>query len=171
MLTDRGLPNREIHKRLESAKGTNYSTTVKMLAVMLQKGLVKRNEKAQPYVYRAALTRAKTGKQMLDDLIKSRPTDVRLRSRRALALARSGDVDKARVDLDFVRQTGTGGDLYTLFRLAIAEEIGGSRDRALATLGEAMRAGFSFSEVQYEPDLVDLRKDPRFHHILVDIER
>ena len=40
-------PVREIHKRLEAAKGTNYSTTVKMLAVMLQKGLVKRDEDAQ----------------------------------------------------------------------------------------------------------------------------
>ncbi len=62
-------PVREIHRRLEAAKGTNYSTTVKMLAVMLQKGLVKRDEKAQPYVYRPAITRAKTGKRMLDDLI------------------------------------------------------------------------------------------------------
>ena len=62
-------PVREIHKRLEAAKGTNYSTTVKMLAVMLQKGLVTRNEDAQPHVYRAALTRAKTGKRILDDLI------------------------------------------------------------------------------------------------------
>jgi BlaI family transcriptional regulator, penicillinase repressor len=62
-------PVREIHKRLEAAKGTNYSTTVKMLAVMLQKGLVRRDENAQPHVYRPALTRAKTGKRMLDDLI------------------------------------------------------------------------------------------------------
>ena len=31
-------PVREIHRRLNAAKGTNYSTTVKMLAVMLQKG-------------------------------------------------------------------------------------------------------------------------------------
>lgn len=62
-------PVREIHRRLEAAKGTNYSTTVKMLAVMLQKGLVKRDEKAHPYVYRPAITRAKTGKRMLDDLI------------------------------------------------------------------------------------------------------
>ena len=63
------LAIREIHKRLEAAKGTNYSTTVKMLAVMLQKGLVKRDEEAQPHVYRPVLTRAKTGKRMLDDLI------------------------------------------------------------------------------------------------------
>ena len=41
-------PVREIHRRLESAKGTNYSTTVKMLAVLLDKGLVTRNEAAQP---------------------------------------------------------------------------------------------------------------------------
>lgn len=62
-------PVREIHKRLESAKGTSYSTTVKMLAVMLQKGLVKRDEKAQPHIYQAALSQAKTGKRMLADLI------------------------------------------------------------------------------------------------------
>ncbi len=62
-------PVREVHRRLEAAKGTNYSTTVKMLSVMLQKGLVKRDEKAQPHVYRPALSRAKTGKRMLDDLI------------------------------------------------------------------------------------------------------
>jgi BlaI family transcriptional regulator, penicillinase repressor len=62
-------PVREIHQRLRAAKGTNYSTTVKMLAVMLQKGLVKRDEDAQPHVYRPALSRAKTGKRLLDDLI------------------------------------------------------------------------------------------------------
>jgi predicted transcriptional regulator len=38
-------PVREIHRQLEAVKGTNYSTTVKMLSVMLQKGLVKRDEK------------------------------------------------------------------------------------------------------------------------------
>ena len=62
-------PVREIHRRLQAAKGTNYSTTVKMLAIMLQKGLVKRDEHAQPHVYRPALSRAKAGKRMLDDLI------------------------------------------------------------------------------------------------------
>ncbi len=60
---------REIHDRISKTRDTNYSTTVKMLAVMLQKGLVKRDEKAQPHVYRPALTRAKTGKRLLDDLI------------------------------------------------------------------------------------------------------
>jgi len=62
-------PVREIHKRLEAAKGTNYSTTVKMLSVMLHKGLVKRDENAQPHVYRPVLTRMQAGKRLLDDLI------------------------------------------------------------------------------------------------------
>lgn len=62
-------PVREIHTRLNAEKGTNYSTTVKMLSVMLDKGLVKRDEKASPHVYRAALSRHKAGQRMLGDLI------------------------------------------------------------------------------------------------------
>jgi predicted transcriptional regulator len=62
-------PVREIHKRLESDKGTNYSTTVKMLAVMREKGLVRRDEEAQPHVYRPVLSREKAGRRMLKDII------------------------------------------------------------------------------------------------------
>ena len=49
-------PVREIHRRLEADKGTNYSTTVKMLSVMLRKGLLKRDEESQPHIYRPALS-------------------------------------------------------------------------------------------------------------------
>ena len=62
-------PVREIHARLNAEKGTNYSTTVKMLSVMLQKGLLRRDEDAQPHIYRPALTRQKAGKRMLNDLV------------------------------------------------------------------------------------------------------
>lgn len=62
-------PVREIHARLVEAKGTNYSTTVKMLSVMLQKGLVKRDEESTPHRYRAALSRQRAAKTFLKDLI------------------------------------------------------------------------------------------------------
>ena len=62
-------PVRDVHSRLSEAKGTNYSTTVKMLSVMLDKGLVKRDDKVSPHIYRPAQTREKTGKRMLGDLI------------------------------------------------------------------------------------------------------
>ena len=62
-------PVREIHKRLEADKGTNYSTTVKMLAVMLEKKLVARDEEAQPHVYRAGVSREDAGRLMLGEII------------------------------------------------------------------------------------------------------
>jgi len=62
-------PVREIHARLNAAKGTNYSTTVKMLAVMLSKGLVKRDETASPHIYRAAITRERAAKKFLSELV------------------------------------------------------------------------------------------------------
>ncbi|MDB5336401.1 MAG: beta-lactamase repressor protein [Planctomycetaceae bacterium] len=62
-------PVRDIHVRLAEAKGTNYSTTVKMLSVMLTKGLVKRDDQSTPLVYRAAMTRERTAKKFLSELI------------------------------------------------------------------------------------------------------
>ena len=62
-------PVRAIHARLAEAKGTNYSTSVKMLSVMLTKGLVKRDEDARPHIYRAAMTRDRAAKRFLSELI------------------------------------------------------------------------------------------------------
>jgi BlaI family transcriptional regulator, penicillinase repressor len=62
-------PVREVHIRLSQVKKTNYSTTVKMLSVMLQKGLVKRNEQVNPHQYRSAITRQKAAKSFLSELI------------------------------------------------------------------------------------------------------
>ena len=62
-------PVREIHARLSAEKGTNYSTTVKMLSVMLEKGLVKRDEAAAPHIYRPTMTRAAAGKRFVRELV------------------------------------------------------------------------------------------------------
>ncbi len=62
-------PVRVIHAELEAEKGTNYSTTVKMLSVMLQKGLVTRTENERPHVYRPKVSRKAAGKRMLKDLV------------------------------------------------------------------------------------------------------
>src|SRR5262249_28980193 len=62
-------PVRDIHARLAEAKGTNYSTTVKMLSVMLAKGLVKRDEQKTPHIYRPALSRERAAKKLLGELI------------------------------------------------------------------------------------------------------
>jgi len=60
---------RQIHNRLAEDRDTNYSTTVKMLSVMLEKGLVRRDETVRPQVFRPAATQQRTQQQMLKDLI------------------------------------------------------------------------------------------------------
>lgn len=66
-----GSTAREVHNALAAAeaKETNYSTTVKMLAVMLEKGLVKRDESASPQIFSAATSQKTTQRRMLGDLI------------------------------------------------------------------------------------------------------
>ena len=60
---------RQIHNRLAKLRDTNYSTTVKMLSVMLEKDLVRRDETVRPLVFRPAATQQRTQQRMLKDLI------------------------------------------------------------------------------------------------------
>lgn len=54
---------REVHNGLNSEKATNYSTTVKMLAVMFDKKLVTRDESDTPMTFSPAINQdeARTG--------------------------------------------------------------------------------------------------------------
>ena len=51
-------------------RDTNYSTTVKMLSVMLDKQMVKRDESVRPQLFRAAASQKKTQQKMLKDLVR-----------------------------------------------------------------------------------------------------
>ena len=93
-------PVRLVHKRLEADKGTNYSTTVKMLSVMLEKGLVKRDEEASPQFYRTSISREKTSKRMLTDLVDK----VYAGSTMSLVLQALSSTKATREELDEVRK-------------------------------------------------------------------
>ena len=60
---------RAVHNALGQHKETNYSTTVKMLSVMLEKQLVRRDDSVRPQIYRAAVSRQQAQKKMLKGLI------------------------------------------------------------------------------------------------------
>ena len=60
---------RQIHNQLAEVRDTNYSTTVKMLSVMLEKDLVRRDESVRPQVFRPAATQQRTQQRMLKELI------------------------------------------------------------------------------------------------------
>jgi BlaI family transcriptional regulator, penicillinase repressor len=59
---------RQVHDVLAEQRDTGYSTTLKMMQVMLEKGLVRRNDSVRPQIYRAVKSMPQTQVQMLDDL-------------------------------------------------------------------------------------------------------
>lgn len=61
----------QIHERIAQARRTNYSTTMKMLSLMLGKGLLTRDETVSPHRYRAKFTRQRARTSLLSDLIDS----------------------------------------------------------------------------------------------------
>jgi len=59
---------RQVHEALAQERDTGYSTTLKMMQVMLEKGLLVRDESVRPQMYEAAKSREQTQLEMLDDL-------------------------------------------------------------------------------------------------------
>jgi len=60
---------RSIHNAVHAQQNKNYSTTVKMLSVMLGKGLVRRDDNVRPQTFAAAVTRRKTQKSLVSNLL------------------------------------------------------------------------------------------------------
>jgi serine/threonine-protein kinase len=58
------------------------------------------------------------------------------------------------------------GDKKVSFKAALVYELTGSRDRALAALGDAIRGGYSLDDIGREPELKALRQDPRYQELL-----
>ncbi len=60
---------REVHNALEDDRDTGYSTTLKMMQVMTEKGLLLKDEDQRPQVYRPAISQEQAQMQFVDDLI------------------------------------------------------------------------------------------------------
>ena len=64
-----GATAREVHEARQDQRPTNYSTTVKMLAVMRDKGLVVCDSGRRPQRFTAAQARGPTRQRMLERMI------------------------------------------------------------------------------------------------------
>jgi serine/threonine-protein kinase len=89
------------------------------------------------------------------------PHNVTLSSRMALYLARSGESARAR-DLIERALAQAPGALDVQFRAALVFELTGSRERAIEALIKARTLGYPTKTIEAEPDLVALRRDPRY---------
>jgi BlaI family penicillinase repressor len=58
---------REVHQTLE--KGTGYTSTLKQMQVMHEKGLLRRSERYRSHVYEAAITREEAQARFAGDLM------------------------------------------------------------------------------------------------------
>jgi predicted transcriptional regulator len=69
VLWDRGPSTvREVYKILHSGKGVGYTTVLKLMQIMTEKGLVERDENCRPQLYRPCLPREQTERQLIKDL-------------------------------------------------------------------------------------------------------
>lgn len=60
---------REVHEALASTHPTVYTSVLKLMQIMAEKGLVRRNEEQRAHVYEARLAREETQAQLLGDLM------------------------------------------------------------------------------------------------------
>lgn len=72
ILWTKGLATvREVHEELASLKEVGYTTTLKLMQIMHEKGLVKRDDSMRTHVYQAAVNKEKTQKHLLGKMIDS----------------------------------------------------------------------------------------------------
>lgn len=62
---------RDVHEELAKTKDVGYTTTLKLMQIMHEKGLVKRDESMRTHVYQAAVNKERTQKHLLDKMIES----------------------------------------------------------------------------------------------------
>lgn len=60
---------RQVHEAMAGERETGYTTTLKLMQIMAEKGLVRRNESARTHIYEAGVSRDRTQRQLVTDLI------------------------------------------------------------------------------------------------------
>lgn len=81
VLWERNLASvRDVHEELAKSKDVGYTTTLKLMQIMHEKGLVKRDDSIKTHIYQAAVSREKTQKhllgKMIDTLFSGSPTQL-----------------------------------------------------------------------------------------------
>ena len=60
---------RQVHEALANDRETGYTTTLKLMQIMADKGLVTRDESSRTHVYAATLPQEHTQRQLVKDLV------------------------------------------------------------------------------------------------------
>ncbi len=72
ILWTKGLATvREVHEEMAKVKDVGYTTTLKLMQIMHEKSLVKRDDSMRTHVYQAAVNKERTQKHLLGKMIDS----------------------------------------------------------------------------------------------------
>lgn len=105
-----------------------------------------------------------TALSLLADELREQPQDATLLSRKSLYLAKQGSAAEASKIADALIRDER--DPQNLYRLGLAYELTGSREKSLAALSNAVRRGYSSEELRSDPELTSLRSDVRYHRMM-----
>lgn len=62
-------PVRAVHHVLEERRGAGYTTVLKMMQIMTEKGLLERDESVRPQIFQPVRSRERVQKRLMDDLL------------------------------------------------------------------------------------------------------
>lgn len=62
---------REVHEEMSKVKECGYTTTLKLMQIMFEKGLVKRDDSNKTHIYQPNVSKDKTQKQMVGKMVTS----------------------------------------------------------------------------------------------------
>jgi predicted transcriptional regulator len=70
ILWDRGASTvRQVHEALSRERPSAYTTALKMLQIMTEKGLVRRDDRDRTHIFQPRLTEEQTQRQLVRDLV------------------------------------------------------------------------------------------------------
>lgn len=117
----------------------------------------------------ASLEAYRNATALIKPLLERSPEDATLTSRMGLYAAKLGDEVTALL-LSRKALTAKPNNPDIRFRAAMAYELTGQRDAALEELGRAQQLGYPTKLIGSEPDLLALRRDPRFDLLRMERE-
>lgn len=70
VLWDKGKATvREVHEEITRTKDSGYTTTLKLMQIMYEKGLVSRDDSGKTHIYTANVSREKTQQQLVGKMV------------------------------------------------------------------------------------------------------
>ena len=91
---------REVHEEISKTKDIGYTTALKLLQIMFEKGLVSRNDSSKTHIYMPAVSREKTQKHLLGKMI----DNVFLGSSSELVMQALGNHKTSKEELDEIQK-------------------------------------------------------------------